>query len=92
MNDVLRKKVVLAMELLASCVTDETAMDGWLMCGVADGDIPFGSLDVNDVPDYYIDDKSFSETMGCFMRTMNRAQKDGLFVDSILSEGRNRHE
>ena len=86
MNAELRKKAVLAMELLATSVNDESAMDGWLMCGVPDGDIPFGSLNVDDVDDYFIDDEHFAELMGCFMRTMKRAQSGGLFVDTIVSK------
>lgn len=85
MNAELRKKAVLAMELLASSVNDESAMDGWLMCGVPDGDIPFGSMNVDDVDDYFIDDEHFAELMGCFMRTMKRAQSGGLFIDRVTS-------
>lgn len=85
MNTELRKKAVLAMELLASSVNDESAMDGWLMCGVPDGDIPFGSMNVDDVDDYFIDDEHFAELMGCFMRTMKRAQSGGLFIDRVTS-------
>lgn len=87
MNAELRKKAVLAMELLASSVNDESAMDGWLMCGVPDGDIPYGSLDTDNVDDYFTDDKHFAELMGCFMRTMKRAQNGGLFIDTITSKG-----
>lgn len=86
MNAELRKKAVLAMELLATSVNDESAMDGWLVCGVPDGDIPFGSMNVDDVDDYFIDDKHFAELMGCFMRTMKRAQSGGLFIDRITSK------
>ena len=82
-----RKKVVLAMELLARCVNDESAINGWLMCGVADGDIPYGSLDISDVDDSYVDsDAWFAGIMGCFMRTMKRAQEGGLYVDGVVSE------
>ena len=87
MNAELRKKAVLAMELLATSVNDESAMDGWLMCGVPDGDIPYGNLDTDNVDDYFTDDKHFAELMGCFMRTMKRAQSGGLFIDTITSKG-----
>lgn len=30
-----RKKVVLAMEMLARCINDEDVFEGWLMNGVA---------------------------------------------------------
>ena len=81
-----RKKVVLAMELLARCVNDESAIEGWLMCGVADGDIPYGSIDITDVDDYYVENENFADLMGCFMRTMKRAQEGGLYVDGVVSE------
>ena len=81
-----RKKVVLAMELLARCVNDESAINGWLMCGVADGDIPYGSIDTADVDDYYVENENFADLMGCFMRTMKRAQEGGLYVDGVVSE------
>ena len=86
MDMVERKKVVLAMELLVRCVNDEDAIGGWLMCGVADGDIEYGSIDVADVDDYYVEDGNFADLMGCFMRTMKRAQEGGLYVDGIVSK------
>lgn len=86
MNKELRKKVVVAMELLARSVNDETAMEGWLMCGVPDGDIEYGDMDINNVDDWFVEDKNFAELMGCFLRTMSRAKEGGLWVDDILSK------
>ena len=86
MNKELRKKVVVAMELLARSVNDDTAMEGWLMCGVPDGDIEYGNLDTDAVDEWFIEDKNFSELMGCFLRTMSRAKESGLYVDKVVSE------
>lgn len=85
MNAELRKKAVLAMELLARSTNDEAAMDGWLMCGVPDGDISYGDFNLDEVDDYFTDDKNFAELMGCFLRTMSRAKADGLYIDGITS-------
>ena len=34
-----RAKMVLAMEYICRQINDEVAFNGWLMCGVPDGDI-----------------------------------------------------
>lgn len=82
-----RKKVVLAMEMLARCINDEDVFEGWLMSGVADGDIPLYSTDTNDVDDYYIEDDNFAELMGCFLRRMAAANKSGgLYEDGVVSK------
>ena len=87
MDNIKRKKVVLAMELLARCINDEDVFDGWLMCGVADGDIPRFSTDVGTVDDYYIDDSTLQQLMSCFLRRMNSAYRSGgLQVDGIVSD------
>lgn len=87
MDAIKRKKVVLAMELLARCINDEDVFDGWLMCGVADGDIPRFSTDVANVDDYYIEDETFKDLMSCFLRRMNGAYKSGgLYVDDVVSD------
>ena len=86
MNKELRKKVVVAMELLARSVINEEDMQGWLMCGVPDGDIDYGDLNTDNVDEYFIEDKNFAELMGCFLRTMCRAKEDGLYVDRIVSK------
>ena len=85
MDKELRKKVVLAMELLARSVNDESALDGWLMCGVPDGELEYGTMDTEMVDEYYMNDETFAELMGCFMRTMKRAQEGGLYVDNVVS-------
>lgn len=81
-----RIEVVRAMELLARAVNDETVLEGWLMCGVADGDITEQTTD-EELLDYVDSDKSFAELMGCFLRTMERAKKSGgLYVDGVVSK------
>lgn len=49
MNKEIRKKAVVAMEFLARAINDEDVLNGWLICGVADGDIPENSLDHDNV-------------------------------------------
>lgn len=93
-NEIERVKVVKAMELLARQINDEDIFEGWLTCGVADGDIKYGDLAVNenDLEDleWYIDDKPFSELMGCFLRCMARARKSGgLYCNGITDDNDN---
>ena len=77
-----RKKAVVAMEYLARCINDEDIFESWLMCGVADGDINFGSFDIDEVDDYYIKDDNFGEITELFTRLMARANKSGgLYCD-----------
>lgn len=82
-----RVKMVKAMEFIARQVNEESAIDGWLMCGVADGDIAYGDFEVNDPNmEYYIEDEEFAELMGCFLRTMKRAQGGGLYCGGVVSK------
>lgn len=80
-----RIELLRAMELLARSVNDETDLMGWLMCGVADGDIDEDTTD-DELIDYVEDDDSFAEIMGCFLRTMNRAKDGGLYCDRVVSK------
>ena len=50
-----RIKLVKAMEFVARQVNDEEVFEGWLINGVADGDIEYGSLEVTE------DDKEILE-------------------------------
>lgn len=87
MDRLARKKIVLAMELLARCINDEYVFEGWLMSGVADGEIPEGSLDPNDVDECYIEDEKFRHLLSCFLRRMSAAYKSGgLYVDNVVSD------
>ena len=87
MNIIERKKMVLAMEYIARQINDEDVFDGWLMCGVADGDLRYGEWDVDNVDDYYIEDINFKELMECFLRRMKGAKESGgLYCDGIVTE------
>lgn len=85
-----RIKMVKAMEYIARQINDEAIFEGWLMVGVADGDIEYGDLDDKtnlDYIDYYIEDDSFAELMDTFLRKMSQARKDGgLYCDGVTSK------
>ena len=83
MNKDERLKMVSAMEFIARQINDEEVFDGWLMNGVADGDIEYGEMCDDES---YIEDEDFADLMGCFLRRMNRArQSGGLYCDGIIS-------
>ena len=85
MKKKLRTQVVRAMETLARSVNDEEVFEGWLMCGVADGDIDATTED--EELEYYIEDDTFAELMGTFLRVLARANKSGgLYVDGVVSK------
>lgn len=87
MNEVKRRKMVLAMEYIARQINDEDVFEGWLMCGVADGDIKYGSMDPEEVDDCYIEDDHFRDLMDCFLRRMAGAKKSGgLYCDNITTK------
>ena len=87
MNEITRKKMVVCMEFIARAINDEDVFEGWLMGGVADGDIKNGSLDLSEVDEYYIRDDNFRDLMDCFLRRMARAQKiGGLYIDEIATK------
>lgn len=90
MKEITRKKMVVCMEFIARQINDEDVFEGWLMGGVADGDISRGSLDIEEVDEYYIKDDNFRDLMDCFLRRMYCARKSGgLYVDDIVTtEGR----
>lgn len=72
-----RANLVLAMEyMMRNCATD--VPEGWLMCGVADGDIDYGETDASMVDDYYLEDENFEELVECFNRQMRVLRRDGL--------------
>ena len=83
-----RTRMVKAMEYIVRQVNDENCMDGWLMCGVADGDIEYGDFaPVDDNMEYYIEDDNFAELMGLFLKTMSKAQRDGgLYCGNVVSK------
>ena len=72
-----RAKMVLAMEYVVRHLNDEDDFMGWLMGGVADGDIKYGETDPETVDDYYLETNTFRELMECFLRRMKYAEKGG---------------
>jgi hypothetical protein len=85
MKKKLRTEVVRAMETLARCINDEEVFEGWLICGVADGDIDETTTD--EEFEFYIEDNTFAELMETFLRVMARAKKSGgLYVDGVVSK------
>lgn len=87
MNVVERKKMVACMEYIARHINDESIFMGWLMGGVADGDIQYGYLNPDGVDEGYVDDdRYFAELMECFLRKMVAADKSGgLYCDGVVT-------
>lgn len=93
MNIVERIKMVKAMEFIARQINDEDVFEGWLVNGVADGDIEYGDLEINadDMDEwgvaYYCKDKNFSDLMDLFLSIMSKARRSGgLYCNGIVSE------
>lgn len=90
-NIIERIKMVKAMEYIARQINNEDVFERWLMCGVADGDIPYGNLEItsDDVENlsYYVDPINFEELMHLFLRIMKSALNDGgLYCGDIVSK------
>ena len=82
-----RERMVLAMEYIARQVNDEEVLERWYIYGVADGDIPYGSFDTEDVDEYYTEPDNFRELMDTFLTVMRDARiSGGLFCGSIVTE------
>ena len=91
MNTIERIKMVKAMEFIARQINDEEVFENWLINGVADGDIEYGSLDVTDTDmselEYYINDEDFADLMHTFLRLMKKAQRSGgLYCDGVVDK------
>lgn len=81
-----RIKMVRAMEFICRQINDEEVFMGWLMCGVADGDIDKDTRDSEIFEEYCEDDENFAELMDCFLRCMKNAYKSGgLYCGEIVS-------
>ena len=90
MNRTERAKMIVAMEFIARQINDEDVFDRWLMCGVADGDIPYDSMDIADVDEDYLDDSTFEDVMSCFLRCMKGAYNSGgLYCDDVVCKDKN---
>ena len=84
-----RKKMLLAMEFVARQINDENVFDGWLIGGVPDGEIEYGSFDTTSIwnDDYMMSDRGFKEIMSCFLRRMVGAWKSGgLYCGGVVSD------
>ena len=83
--------MVKAMEFIARSVNDEGVFEGWLVSGVADGDIQYGDLTVNDGDaedlEIYLGDEEFADLMNTFLRVMKNAKRSGgLYCDDVVSK------
>lgn len=88
-NEIERAKMIACMEYICRQINDEDVFEGWLMCGVADGDIEYGNLDYNSVPEEYLETDTFSDIMSCFLRRMNGAYKSGgLYCGGVVCESK----
>ena len=84
-----RIKMLKAMEYIARQVNDEMVFEGWLYNGIADGDIEYGDLNVNEEDyealEFYCENENFSDIMGTFLRLMKNAIKSGgLYCDGVI--------
>ena len=82
-----RAKMVACMEYIARQINNEDVFETWLMCGIADGDIEYGNLDITDIEDYYLDDVNFKNLMSTFLVCMKEAFRDGgLYCGNVVSK------
>ena len=89
-NDLQRAEVVKAMDLLASCINDESQLMGWLCVGVVDGDIN-NDTTLQDIVDMgYTDDGTFKDLMSAFIRYMHYAYEEGgIYCNGVVSKDKN---
>ena len=84
-----RKKMVVAMEYIARQINNEEVFEGWLMSGIADGDIKYGDMDIANIDDddYYMRDDNFKELMTTFLIMMKGAWRSGgLYCGGVVSK------
>ena len=91
MDTTKRIKMVKAMEFITRQINDEGVFEGWMIGGVADGDIKYGDLEVRDEDRedlaVYIEDESFADLMHTFLYLMKNASRSGgLCCDGVVSE------
>lgn len=89
MNTQERIKMVKAMEYITRQINDEDVLEGWLVSGVADGDIDYGDLTAEDdgSMEYYTEDAPFADLMDTFLWCMKKAYKSGgLYCDNVVSK------
>ena len=85
-------KMIIEMDDIARCINDGRIVDSWMMGGVPDGDIPYKNTismeDLDEVAEMY-DEYDFKMFVGCFLRCMKSAGKDGLYLDGLVADNRN---
>ena len=89
MNKHERIKMVKAMEYNTRQNKNKDILELWLVDGVADGDIDYGDLTVEDDGgiEYYTEDEHFADLMGSFLWCMREAYKSGgLYCDNVSSK------
>ena len=91
-NDSVRAEVVKAMDLLARCINDESQLMGWLMVGVADGDIKSDTT-LQDIIDMgYTEDATFEDLMSAFIRYIHYAYEDGgIYCNGVVSRDKSNY-
>lgn len=87
MDIIKRAKMVVCMEYIARAINNEDVFDGWLLEGVADGDIKDGSLDLGEVDSFYLENDNFKDLMSLFLELMREAATNGgLYIDGVVSK------
>ena len=85
-------KMIIEMDDISRCINDENIVESWMMGGVPDGDIPYKETismeDLNEVAEMY-DEYDFKVFIGCFLRCMKSAGKDGLYLDGVIADNKN---
>lgn len=92
-NMIARAKMLVAMEYIARQVNNEETFMYWLQNGVADGDVPLGSLDITEELDYYLAPSVFKDMMTTFLELMVEAWEDGgLYCGGVVSADKHDEE
>ena len=85
-------KMIIEMDDIARCINDENIVESWMMGGVPDGDIPYKNTismeDLDAISEMY-DEYDFKMFVGCFLRCMKSAGKDGLYLDGVIADNKN---
>ena len=85
-------KMIIEMDDVARCINDENIIESWMMGGVPDGDIPYKETismeDLDEISEMY-DEYDFKVFIGCFLRCMKSAGRDGLYLDGVIADNKN---
>lgn len=85
-------KMVIEMDDIARCINDENIVESWMMGGIPDGDIPYKNTismeDLDEISEMY-DEYDFKVFIGCFLRCMKSAGRDGLYLDGVIADNKN---